>query len=181
MSASPPALIETAAPASSVMSASAVTLIVGLFVTIDSAVIVTVDGGTVVSMVSAVIEMTDSGTVSVMLSGVIVTTDSGHVSVMPSELNVMLSGVVTAGSMHSNVNPPMSGTSLRIMVMNWVLKILIVGGACIGTSNSPQKQPLQIGKFGSPPSYSIQTLAPMGASTRRHPAEIARGGVRRLS
>ena len=144
------------------MSASAVTLIVGLFVTIDSAVIVTVDGGTVVSMVSAVIEMTDSGTVSVMLSGVIVTTDSGHMMVIPSELKSMVSGVVTAGSVHSSVKPPPSGTSFKIIVMNSVLKILMVGGACIGTSNSPQKQPLQMGKFGSPPSYSIQTLAPMG-------------------
>ncbi len=103
-----------------------------------------------------------SGTVMVMVSSVIVITAAGQLNVIPSGVYSRVMVTLTAGGMHSTVNPPAPGVSFRTMVIHWVLKTFSSGGASSGTSPGAQKQPLQIGRLGSPSSNSIQTFAPIG-------------------
>ncbi len=64
--------------------------------------------------------------------------------------------------------PDEAGMSLRVSVMPSVFQTFIWGRAGkAGTSPIPQKQPLQIGKSGLPPSNSTQTLAPTGGTVKK--------------
>jgi hypothetical protein len=75
----------------------------------------------------------------------------------------------TAGGVEVSVTPPVSGVSSSTSMLLRVLNTLQSGSSANGSGAYPsaQKQPVQIGKLGLPPSNSTQTFAPISGIAKK--------------
>src|SRR5215208_7656555 len=101
------------------------------------------------------------------LTGVSLTLAAPLLSSMPEASKLSFMGACTTGGPTSRVSPPAPGTSLIVSFIPSVLRTFACAKAgTTGTSPEPQKQPLQMGRSGLPPSHSTHTLAPTGGTAK---------------